>query len=197
MPEHYAAPLRVMFGGHLRLGELVALQRADFDPIAESLTVERQAVDVGGEVQITPTKTGHSRTVTLPPSVALMLAAHLAGKTGFGRSPMFTKPDSAEPLTRSQVQTAWRTATKRLGLQQFHLHDVRHSSLTTAAQAGATTRELMARAGHRTTAAAMVYQHVAEERNALLANAMDALSAGPLSGASGTQVARPRRQALE
>ena len=62
------------------------------------------------------------------------------------------------------------------GHPQFHVHDVRHAGLTLAAQAGATTRELMARAGHRTTAAAMTYQHVAEERNALVADRMDALA---------------------
>lgn len=196
MPEHYAAPLRVMFGAHLRLGELVALRRGDFDGAAGTLTVERQAVDVGGEVRITPTKTGHTRTVTLPPTIAAMIVDHLASTTGFGRTPMFTK-HGAEPLTRNQIQQAWRAATKRLGLQQFHLHDVRHSSLTTAAQAGATTRELMARAGHRTTAAAMVYQHVAEERNALLADRMDALSGGAFGAPSGTQVARQQRRALD
>lgn len=35
----------------------------------------------------------------------------------------------------------------------------------------------MARAGHRTPRAALIYQHAAEERNAVLAVAMDALSA--------------------
>lgn len=33
----------------------------------------------------------------------------------------------------------------------------------------------MARAGHRTARAALIYQHAAEERNALLAMAMDAV----------------------
>lgn len=55
---------------------------------------------------------------------------------------------------------------------------MRHASVTVAAQAGVTTRELMTRAGHRTTAAAMVYQHVAEERSAGLAVQMDALTLG-------------------
>lgn len=189
MPPHYAVPLQTMFGAHLRLGELIALQRGDFDPSTGSILVERQAISVDGEVQITPTKTGTARPVTLPPSVAAMLVDHLARSTGFGRSPMFTK-DGLQSLTRSQLQQAWRRAAERLGLPKYHLHDIRHSSLTTAAQAGATTRELMARAGHRTSAAAMIYQHVAEERNAVLADRMDALAWGSMGDASGTPVAR-------
>lgn len=34
----------------------------------------------------------------------------------------------------------------------------------------------MARAGHRTARAAVIYQHAAEERNAVLAEAMDVLA---------------------
>lgn len=88
---------------------------------------------------------------------------------------MFTRPDGTA-LTHTGIQQAWAKARKAAGHPQFHVHDVRHAGLTLAAQAGATTRELMARAGHRTTAAAMTYQHVAEERNALVADRMDALA---------------------
>lgn len=189
MPTQYRMPLHTMFGAHLRLGELLALQRGDFDPTATSLRVERQAVVVDGVTNVTKTKTGEARTVSLPPSVAAMLVDHLAATVGFGRSPMFVGA-TGSALTRGGVQQAWRAATKRLGLQAFHVHDVRHAGLTLAAQAGATTRELMARAGHRTTAAAMTYQHVAEERNAVLATAMDALSGGTFGAPSGTRVAR-------
>lgn len=63
------------------------------------------------------------------------------------------------------------------------MHDLRHAGLTLAVRAGGTTRELMARAGHRTARAALIYQHAAEERSAVLAGAMDALSAGAISRA--------------
>jgi hypothetical protein len=58
------------------------------------------------------------------------------------------------------------------------VHDIRHAGLTIAAQGGATTRELMARGGHRTARAALIYQHAAKERNVLVAASLDAL-AGP------------------
>ncbi|MFD4957398.1 tyrosine-type recombinase/integrase [Microbacterium sp. NPDC058389] len=190
MPEHYRTPLAVAYGAHLRLGELIGLQRGDFDADAGTLRVERQVVTVKREVLTTKTKTGQARTVALPPSTRDLLTMHLAATRGSAKSPMFVDANGERALTRNAAQQAWAKAAKGLGLSQFHLHDVRHAGLTTAAQAGATTRELMARAGHRTTAAAMVYQHVAQERSHLLAERMDALSMGTNQEASGTYRAR-------
>ena len=174
MPAWAHLPIRVMFGAHLRLGELVALQRGDYAPGA--LAVERQIVTVGGSALTTPTKTGESRVVSLPGSIAAEVAEHLT-TPGFRRSPMFTRPDG-KPITAGMLQRAFRVAARAAGLGEFHLHDVRHSGLTAAAQVGGTTRELMARAGHRTRRAALIYQHAAEERNQVLADRMDALLGG-------------------
>ena len=174
MPEKWHLPVRVAFGAHLRVGELVALQRGDYANGA--LRVERQHVYVRGEGSITPTKTGEARTVVLPPTIAAEVEAYLASTTGFPKSPLFPRRDGA-PITGNALGHAWRKAARGVGLGVFHVHDLRHAGLTLAAQAGGTTRELMARAGHRTARAALIYQHAAEERNAVLAQAMDALAA--------------------
>jgi integrase len=51
----------------------------------------------------------------------------------------------------------------------------RHAGLTLSAQSGATLAEVMRRAGHvSTAAAAMRYQHTAEERDAEIAKLMTA-----------------------
>jgi integrase len=61
-----------------------------------------------------------------------------------------------------------------------HFHDLRHP--------GATLKELQARLGHASTAAAMRYQHATAERDAVLANAMSermqAAKITPISGAT-------------
>lgn len=110
----------------------------------------------------------------LPPSIAAEVDAHLSRSRGFAKSPLFLRTDG-EPITNHALGQAWRRAARKVGLGQFHVHDVRHAGLTMAAQAGATTRELMARAGHRTARASLIYQHAAEERNATIAQRMDAL----------------------
>lgn len=180
MPEKWHLPIRVAFGAHLRVGELEALQRGDYANGA--VRVERQRIYVRGQGTITPTKTGEARTVVLPPSIAAEVEAHLASTTGFPKSPMFPRRDG-EAITGNALSHAWRKAARGIGLGQFHVHDLRHAGLTLAAQAGGTTRELMARAGHRTARAALIYQHAAEERNAVLASAMDTLAQRP-SGTS-------------
>lgn len=177
MPEKWHLPIRVAFGAHLRVGELEALQRGDYANGA--VRVERQRIYVRGHGTITPTKTGEARTVVLPPSIAAEVEAHLASTTGFPKSPMFPRRDG-EGITGNALSHAWRKAARGIGLGQFHVHDLRHAGLTLAAQAGGTTRELMARAGHRTARAALIYQHAAEERNAVLAGAMDALAESAL-----------------
>jgi integrase len=181
MPDHYDVPMRLMFGAHLRLGEMVALERGDYDPKRRTLRVERQAATADGVRTTAPTKTGEARVVAIPPSLAVVLEGHLASTTGFPRSPLFARADGSV-MTTGQVQQAWSMARARAGHPQYHVHDVRHAGLTLAAQAGATTRELMARAGHRTARASLIYQHAAEERNQVVAERMDALTRGGLGG---------------
>lgn len=59
----------------------------------------------------------------------------------------------------------------KAGLPDAHFHDPRHAGLTLSAQTGATLAEVMRRAGHSSTAAAMGYQHAADQRDAAIAPA--------------------------
>jgi integrase len=72
---------------------------------------------------------------------------------------------------------------------------LRHTGATLAAATGATTKELMRRLGHSSPAAALVYQHAADDRDGEIARALDAtLSAasGSLSEAPDAHEAEPR-----
>lgn len=64
------------------------------------------------------------------------------------------------------------------GRPELRFHDLRLGSATMAAQAGATLAELMARLGHSTPKAALVYQHVVGGRGRQIAERMARL-AGP------------------
>ena len=55
------------------------------------------------------------------------------------------------------------------------LHDLRHAGATLAAWSGASTRELMARLGHSTPAAALRYQHASRHRDREIADRLDEL----------------------
>jgi integrase len=194
---HIRPALTLAYGAHLRLGELIALQRHDLDLVAGTLRVERQTVTTKGQTLTTPTKTGTARVVVLPQSIVVAMSDYLTGLSTppIGEGWLFSMDDGRR-FTRTQLQQAWRKACRLVGLDQFHLHDIRHAGLTTAAQAGATVRELMQRAGHRSSAVALTYQHAAEERGRIIAAGIDVPLSAALEDSKGTQRARSAAQEL-
>jgi len=69
-------------------------------------------------------------------------------------------------LRRRNVQRTWRAALDAAGLagRDVHFHDLRHTGNHLAAMTGASTKELMARMGHSSMRAALIYQHATRER---------------------------------
>jgi integrase len=65
---------------------------------------------------------------------------------------------------RSTKVIGWSAAVGKLGVPGLHFHDLRHTGNTIAARTGASTRELMARMGHDSPQAAMIYQHPPRRR---------------------------------
>lgn len=202
MPEHLRALTLLAMWAGLRIGELLALRRGDLDVGAGTVRIERQQVEVsrsdGGPGKLpveTEPKVGSRRTVHLPRQVLFALSEHLDRiGPGLPTGRLFTRPDGS-PLRYAHVENAWRSARLRAGYPTVHLHDLRHAGLTLAAQSGATLAEVMRRAGHVSTRAALLYQHAAERRDVELAERLSALpSASLLRVASGTPVARGDQQ---
>ena len=59
-----------------------------------------------------------------------------------------------------------------MGLPNLHFHDLRHTGGTLSAATGATLKELMARLGHSSVRAAMIYQHATRDRDQAIAKAL-------------------------
>ena len=57
-------------------------------------------------------------------------------------------------------------------MEGVHIHDLRHSGNQFTANAGANPRELMARMGHDSPRAALIYLHSSDERQRALAEAV-------------------------
>lgn len=174
MPAHLRAFVLVAFWGHARLGELLALRVGDVDLEAGTLRIERQSVEVDGEgVRVTTPKVGSIRTVHLPAPGVDAVRQQLGTRPTDPSAALFARPDGAE-LRAHHVHAAWASARRTVGHPELHLHDLRHAGLTLSAQSGATLAEVMRRAGHVSTAAAMRYQHAAEERDSEIAKLMTA-----------------------
>jgi integrase len=141
------------------------------------------------------------RTVTLPAVAAAALAEHLATYSQSGPDGLVFTSTEGGLLRRSNFQRrVWRPATRAAGVAGLRFHDLRHTSATLSIAAGASTRELMARMGHSSSAAALRYQHVMAGRDAAIAAALDelieaasALVERPPPARSGTRVARIRQ----
>lgn len=172
--DRYSALVLLAGFGGLRLGELLGLRRSDILADLSQVRVRMQVVELkSGERIETPPKTAAGRrTVFLPLAVIEALSDHMAAFTGpDAEDPVFTGPLS-EGLRRATFYTAWARAVQDVGERGLHLHDLRHAAGTMAAQQGATMRELMARLGHASSAAALRYQHAAERRDAVIADAL-------------------------
>ncbi len=56
----------------------------------------------------------------------------------------------------------------------MRVHDLRHTGNTLAARSGVSTRDLMARMGHDSVRAAIIYQHATTEADARIAATLEA-----------------------
>jgi len=81
-------------------------------------------------------------------------------------------PDAGRAVFREQFNAALRA----IGRKGMRLHDLRHFAGTMTALTGATLAETMARLGHSTPKAAMVYQQVASGRAEEIAASLSRLA---------------------
>ena len=193
MPAHLRGLVELAFWGHLRLGELIALRIEDVDLDVGTVAVRRQVVETDDGPREGAPKAGSHRTVHLPDQGVDALDEHLRVRgSALPTDRLFARPDGST-LRAHHVHAAWATARTRASLPGAHLHDLRHAGLTLAAQSGATLAEVMRRAGHSSSRAAMIYQHAAESRDAEVAARLGRLAAGTRVNRTGTQRARRAR----
>jgi integrase len=79
------------------------------------------------------------------------------------------------PLRRGNFNkmSAWPYAVRSIGAEGLHFHDLGHTGNTFAAASGARLRDLMARMGHDSERAAMIYQHEARGADQAITSAID------------------------
>ena len=76
-------------------------------------------------------------------------------------------------LRPSNFGVIWESARLRAGLTWVRFHDLHHFAATTFASTGASTKEIMSRGGWKSVAMVVCYEHASEERDALLALALN------------------------
>jgi integrase len=159
----------------LRLGELLALTRRSLDLDEGTITVvaQLQELSKGGLYRGLPKSEAGRRTVALPDVLLPTLVSHL--DTWVAREPvsLIFGGLNGGPLRRATFYKAWQKAVAQVDLPaDFRFHDLRHTGNTLSAATGASTKELMARMGHSSARAALIYQHATKQRDAAIARGL-------------------------
>lgn len=165
--EFYRPAIEVMFSAHLRLGELIALDWSDVSRDG-MISVTKQRLGLGFTAD---TKTGQHKRIKL---LQRGTDALQALPRGFGNTPVFPGERAAR-MPRRSLQNAWSDAVTAAGLENFHVHDVRHIGLSLVAEAGASERIVQERAGHASATSTRRYLHSNERMHADAVEKVDAL----------------------
>jgi len=163
----------------LRWGELSALRRCDLDPVAGTVSVRRQQVELDtGQLLVTPPKSAAGvRTVALPPAIWGTVREYLEAGAGQPPDALLFTGTRGGMLRRSNFRRAvgWSATVAAVGAPGLHFHDLRHTGNTLAGEGGASLRDLMERMGHDSVRAAMMYQHPTTEASRRIADSISGM----------------------
>ena len=177
MPERLRPMVLIAAWCALRFGELAELRRGDVDLGQGVIRVRRGVTRVGSQIVVgTPKSASGVRDVAIPPHLLPMLREHLAAHTGTGADALLFPAADGRQMSPNSLYWWWFRARKVAGRDDLRFHDLRHTGAVLAASTGATLAELMARLGHSTPSAAMRYQHAAQDRDRVIADALSELA---------------------
>lgn len=130
LAPHYQRIVRFALSTAMRRGEILGLQW--------------KHVDTGERVAVLPlTKNGEARRVPLSPEALAVLREQAAEKTQTIDGRVFALP----AIT---LDSAWRRACARAGVEDLHFHDLRREAVTRLLERGFSVAEAAAVSGHKT-----------------------------------------------
>lgn len=154
----------------LRYGEVSELRRKDITADCSVVSITRAVGHRNGECLLGPTKTGERRSVTIPPHIRQDIKDHLALYVGKDSDALLFTPSRGGCHLNDRVfnKDVFQKAAKAVGREDLSAHDLRRFAGSKNAQV-ATLSENMARLGHKTVKASLLYQHSQSGRDAEIA----------------------------
>jgi integrase len=156
--EHLAGILKIALDCALRRGEIITLKWSDVDLDTRTITV--RAFNC---------KTARSRTVAMTQRVYEDLSVRWASSRLDRNTLIFG--------IRVTVRTSFAKACKAANVQDFHLHDCRHTAITRMIRAGLPPVEVMRVSGHQTLSCLYRYANLDSDSVFRAAAALDAYHA--------------------
>ena len=177
VPERFRCFILVTTFASLRFGEVTALTRGDVDLQRGVIRVRRAFGEVAGKGLVLgpPKSAAGRRSVSIPPVIVRDLEAHMDRYVDAEDTALVFTGLKGAPIRRGNFnpQVGWNAAVELIGHPGLHLHDLRHTGNTLAAASGVSTRDLMARMGHDSMNAALMYQHATSQADRVIAQALD------------------------
>ena len=177
MPDRLRLVVLLATWCQLRRGEILGLRRRDVDLLHNIIRIEQSRTFTrdGRSLTKSPKTAAGRRSLSVPANVMEELLEHLDRFANSDADSLLFTSEVGTPLSANVLQRAWSRARLSVFRPDLHLHDLRHTGLTLAAATGATTAELMHRAGHASANAALRYQHATQDRDRVLADALEGL----------------------
>jgi integrase len=190
-PSHYRLVVYMAAYTGLRAGELAALRRRDVDLLRGVVQVRQALKQLDGTdgPVFGGTKTGKTRTVTLPKFLRAMLTDHLAGPIpgGVGADALvFTSPEGGILRHGLFMRRVWYPTIKGdkkrkikaalpAELHGLRFHDLRHTCASLLIAQGAHPKIIQERLGHASITTTMNrYGHLFDGLDATLIDGLDA-----------------------
>ncbi len=167
----------------LRFGELTGLTRRHVDLEERTLRVEQALAFIRGQGPTLgpPKSVAANRTVVIPATAAQILSGHMAAYTDEDLDSFVFTSVKGSPLLNRYFAPYWKRAMAASDIGDgVRFHDLRHLAGTSAATAGASLKEVMARMGHSSPDASLRYLKASERRDSEIAEAIDKRMTGDL-----------------
>jgi integrase len=180
-PERFKAWVLISAWLGTRWGETTELRREDVSKECSVVTIERGVVHRDGKCIISTPKTGEGRKVIVPPHIRDDIKHHLENHVEKSPGALLFPPARGGCHLRDKVfrDSYFTPALKAIELETpCTMHDLRHFAGTSTARVGNLV-ETMGRLGHKTVQASLIYQAIAQGRDAEVAEALSKLAEKP------------------
>ena len=151
----------VLYWCGIRIGELLALTKQDFDLEAGTLTINKSFQRLGKENFITPPKTEKSnRVITIP-----RFLCNEMDKYFHSRKKYRLKPDKRIfTMSKSFLHAEMARGAEAAGLEKIRIHDLRHSHVSLLISMGFNAVDIAGRLGHEGIDITLHYAHMFPSR---------------------------------
>ena len=159
----------ILYWTGLRIGELLALTPADFDPEARSLRISKSYRRYHGQDIVSPPKTSKgNRTIMIHRSLNEEIKAYLNDNRNIMNN------DRMFPISSDCVRDILTRKSKKAGVKRIKVHDLRHSHASLLINMNITPLMVSERLGHEKVETTLnIYAHLYPDTQQKLVTALD------------------------